>query len=89
MASIDLTSYSPTGRMAAMVDELIACYVDWREDAADSRAAYACWCESAPPDRRLRFASYLAALDQEESAAAKYAEVTIEVARRLEISATV
>jgi hypothetical protein len=83
MAPLKLTSPVGRGGIAGMVDEILACYLDWRQGAADSRAAYLRWCESPSWERGLRFASYLAALDQEESAAANYAGLTSEAARRL------
>jgi hypothetical protein len=83
MAPVKLTSRGATRAIARLADEMLACYLDWREGAAGSRAAYLRWCESPVSERELRFASYLAALDQEESAAANYADATTEVARRL------
>jgi hypothetical protein len=62
------------GRVAHTVDHVLACYINWREDAATVRDAYARW-SAAPPDADETglFSAYLAALDREQSAAASYA----------------
>jgi hypothetical protein len=53
-------------------DELIALYCDWREECVLVEAAYERF-EAAPgADRTLAFAAYVAALEREESAAARY-----------------
>ena len=56
------------------VDHVLACYIKWREDAATVRDAYGRW-SAAPPDadETELFSAYLAALDQEQSAAGSYA----------------
>jgi hypothetical protein len=73
MALVDLTSRRASQRITEMVDEMLAAYVDWRETAAKSKVAYGRWSQSPAPDRELRFATFVAALDQEQSAAANYA----------------
>jgi hypothetical protein len=84
MALVDLTSRRASQRITEMVDEMLAAYVDWRETAAKSKVAYGRWSQSPAPDRELRFATFVAALDQEQSAAANYAGIVGGVARVLE-----
>ena len=56
-----------------VVDELLECYVAWREECEAVRIAYRLWVDSGPGDGRLAYAAYLGALDQEEHAARAYA----------------
>ena len=44
-------------------------YIDWLEECATVRAAYARWSSAAKADVLLAFAAYRAALDREEHAA--------------------
>jgi hypothetical protein len=53
-------------------DELIALYCDWREECVIVEAAYERFIAAPGPDRTLAFAAYMAALEREESAAARY-----------------
>jgi hypothetical protein len=48
-----------------------------------TRGACARWCDGPPAEGEPRFAGYVAALDQEESAAARYASLIGEITRRL------
>jgi len=82
--SVDRASRRTTPRINEMVDEMLAAYVDWRETAAVARVAYGRWSQSPVAERELRFATFLAALDQEQSAAASYAGIVGGVARVLE-----
>jgi hypothetical protein len=59
----------------ALIDAAVDSYVDWREESAAVRRAYRRWAGAAPGDRSGAFAAYLAALDQEERAGARYAQV--------------
>jgi hypothetical protein len=81
---VDLASRRTNPRISEMVDEMLAAYVDWRETAAKSKLAYGRWSQSPALDRELRFATFVAALDQEQSAAANYAGIVGGVARVLE-----
>jgi hypothetical protein len=68
---------------AGLVDEMIAGYIDWREGAAAARDAYTRWCNAPAGETDWRFSAYTAALDQEESAADRYALVLEHVQRSL------
>lgn len=84
MALVDLASRRASRRITGMVDEMLAAYVDWRETAAKSQVAYRRWSQRPAVERELRFATFVAALDQEQSAAASYAGIVGDVARVLE-----
>lgn len=60
--------------VAALVDEMLAMYVEWRERAATVADAYARWCAAPPEEGTVRFAAYLATLDQEQATARDYAD---------------
>lgn len=61
------------------VDQLVAAYVDWREESAAAHEAYS-RCNATRGHRvRHAFAVYFAALDREERAAAEYAACVEEV----------
>ncbi len=53
-------------------DQLIALYCDWREECVVVEAAYERFKAAPGADRTLAFAAYAAALEREESAAARY-----------------
>ena len=59
---------APWGR--EIVDEMIDDYVTWREACAAVAGSYENWRCSDPPDEKLAFGVYVAALDREERAAA-------------------
>jgi hypothetical protein len=63
-----------SGRSAKdrLLDQAIERYVDWREASAAVRATYAEWCGAPIALRAPWFQAYLAALDEEESAAMRY-----------------
>jgi hypothetical protein len=60
------------GRWA--IDELLQCYVSWREECHGVRLAYRRWIDSERAEGRLAYAGYVAALDREERAAHAYAD---------------
>src|SRR5205807_8595546 len=62
------------GREAALLDELLAGYVNWRESAQAVAEACARWSVAPAPERAVRFA-YTPTLDQEQKTAAAYAGV--------------
>ena len=61
-------------RVSHTVDHVLASYIKWHEDAATVRDAYRRW-SAAPPDTDETglLSAYLAALDQEQSSAGRYA----------------
>jgi hypothetical protein len=59
-------------RRSALADEFNESYMHWREACEDLRAAYDRWAECPLQQRGLRFATYRAALEREESAAGIY-----------------
>jgi hypothetical protein len=65
--------------MSRLVDEMLVGYVEWREDAEAVRAAYEKWSGAPAREQAWRFSVYLAALEQEESAAKTYAAVVTEL----------
>ena len=70
--SIKFTSDSVLGRWA--IDELLECYLAWREACCAVRLAYQRWLDSTRAEGGLAYASYVAALDREEQAARSYAD---------------
>jgi hypothetical protein len=67
-------SDSAVGRWT--VDELLECYLSWREECHAVRLAYQRWVDSAQAESRLGYVGYVAALDREEQAARIYADHT-------------
>ena len=59
----------------ALIDAAVDSYVDWREESAAVRRAYRRWAGAARRDRPGAFAAYMAALDREERAGVRYAQV--------------
>jgi len=68
--------------VAVLVDDMVACYANWREAAAGVRDTHRRWRE-ANNEHRDGFAAYMAALDQEQSAAARYAQIVTDLERWL------
>jgi hypothetical protein len=66
-----------------LIDEMLACYAEWREEVATVDETYRRWCVAPNAERDLYFGVYLAALDQEESAAMLYAVVAQQVSELL------
>ncbi|MGB9185236.1 MAG: hypothetical protein WCB67_14335 [Solirubrobacteraceae bacterium] len=62
-----------------LVDEMLAYYIDWRQDAAEVADAYSRWCFAPGGEEASRFSAYMAALDREQASAASYAVVVREV----------
>jgi hypothetical protein len=69
--------------MSRLVDEMLDRYVDWREDAIAVTECYRRWSGAPRGEKAWRFCVYLAALEQEESAAKSYAAVVGELDRSL------
>lgn len=59
------------------LDDVIDAYADWREQSRSVWDAYQRWLYADAHDEGLRFAAYLAQLDQEQRASDVYA-ATIE-----------
>jgi NAD-dependent SIR2 family protein deacetylase len=55
------------------LDDVMDAYVDWREQSRSVWDAYQRWLYADAQDERLRFAAYLAELDQEQRASDVYA----------------
>ena len=73
-----------TGATAAeLVDERLAQYINWLEDADAVSEAYSQWSAASPADRPWRYSVYLAALDLERSSADSYAAAVTGVERSL------
>jgi hypothetical protein len=64
-----------------LVDEMLAYYIEWRHQEAEVAGAYDQWSSAPADERALWFSAYIAALDQEQAAAARYAIVAGEVER--------
>ncbi len=67
----------------ALVDHVLATYVEWRQTTDAVADTYGRWCVAPAVEEAARFAAYLAALDQEQTAAGVYAESISELERRL------
>jgi type II secretory pathway component PulK len=59
----------------ALIDAAVDSYVDWREESAAVRRAYRRWAGADRGERPGAFPAYVAALDQEERAGRRYAQV--------------
>lgn len=83
--SQDESDSNTSSRIDALVDEMLAHYIDWRHDTAMVADAYRHWSNStAGQEGALRFSAYMAALALEESSATAYAVITAEVERALQ-----
>jgi hypothetical protein len=66
-----------------LVDQALATYIDWRGTEQAVTHAYQRWSAGALTDKATRFAAYMAALDQEQTAAGEYARSISELERWL------
>ncbi len=66
-----------------LVDEMVDCYVEWRECAAAVATAYRRWSDAPPGERHRWYSGYTASLDQEQSAATSYERAASDVQQRL------
>jgi hypothetical protein len=69
-------------RLAAssqLIDDIMECYVTWREQSAAVDAAYESWKRAPSSLEALAFDAYVSALDREEQAASQYRRVVEEV----------
>lgn len=62
---------------------MLAYYIDWRNAAAAVADAYRVWRRAPAAQAAVHFAAYVAALDKEEAAAARYAMVVTNSGRAL------
>jgi hypothetical protein len=67
---LDTNSGTTLGRV--LTDGLFQRYTSWRNQSNAVQRAYEAWVSSDGANRDLTYAGYLAALDQEELAAAAY-----------------
>jgi hypothetical protein len=63
------------------IDELLECYISWREECEAVRLAYRRYDDSEGVERRLAYAAYVAALDREEHTACAYGDHVERVSR--------
>ena len=54
------------------LDELMDCYLRWRDASRSAAESYRHWTRASRSDRSSAFSRYAAALDREEKAAACY-----------------
>jgi hypothetical protein len=64
-----------SARQRALVDASIAAYSEWRPNCTEVQHAYRRWVGASGVERSCAFHSYSAALDREELAAMRYAQV--------------
>ena len=76
----DLPLAEPVGEL---VDGMLACYVDWREDCARLADVHRQWREAPAADNDEWYSTYRAALDREEAAATAYELAVWHVERSL------
>jgi acyl-CoA reductase-like NAD-dependent aldehyde dehydrogenase len=69
---------------SALVEEMMDRYIEWRDGAAAAADAYRRWADAPAARRADWFLAYIAALDQEESAAIGFALAVAEVERRMQ-----
>ena len=65
----------------ALIDRVLFTYIDWHETIDVVADTYTRWCAAPAVDEAARFATYMAALDQEQTAAATYAASIEELKR--------
>ncbi len=68
---------------AGLADEMLAYYIDWRNDATAVADAYRIWQRGPAAQEAAHFAAYMVALDNEEAAATRYAMVVRNLDRAL------
>jgi high-affinity K+ transport system ATPase subunit B len=71
------------GWAAALAHEMLAYYMDGRNDAAALADAYRVWQRVPTAQEAAHFAAYMVALDNEEAAATSYAMVVKNLDRAL------
>jgi hypothetical protein len=74
---------TPGWPVVRLVDDVLAAYVDWREDAQAASDTYCRWARGPADEEPGRFSAYTAALDQEEASAVAYERSITELERWL------
>ena len=74
MATERIPSNALAGRDVQLVDDTLIAYADWRRTADRCAEAYSRWAAAPATGEVRRFSAYVAALDQEASAANSYAQ---------------
>jgi hypothetical protein len=74
---------SPSGQahVIHLVDGVIGHYVSWRKECAAVASSYDNWNRAESGDEALAFSAYVAALEREELAAARYRRLIAEIER--------
>jgi hypothetical protein len=62
-----------------LVDEMVACYAEWRGCARAVANAHWRWSESPPSEEDRLYSAYIASLEQEQAAAATYERAVVDV----------
>lgn len=70
-------------RIPALLDRALATYVDWHRTTAAVADTYARWSAAPAVEHAVRYAAYMAALDQEQAAAAVHGDSISELRRWL------
>ena len=78
-----VTFHTATGVDEYVLDDVIDTYIDWREQSRNVWLAYGRWSQAPPEDATLRFAAYLAELDQEHRACYLYERAIVRTTARL------
>jgi hypothetical protein len=68
---------------AGLADEMLAYYMNWRNAAAAVADTYRVWLRAPAAEKASHFAAYMAALDNEEATATRYAMVVKKLDRAL------
>jgi hypothetical protein len=62
-----------------LVSKAMEAYVEWREQCSAVRVAYSHWAAARSGDATRWYVAYSDALDQEERASARYAELILRI----------
>jgi hypothetical protein len=71
-----------------LVDDMVDCYLGWRECASAVGAAYQRWCHAPREEGSLRYSAYVATLGHEDTAAILYELAVADVEQWLERTRT-
>ena len=80
---VDLAAWPIPG----LIDRVLGTHIEWHETTDAVAESYRRWCAAPAVEETARFAAYLAALDQEQTAAGVYANSLSELERWLPDSA--
>lgn len=70
-----LKSIKRSTQQRELVDGAVSAYREWRRECGAVRSAYRRWTGASSLEKRRAFSAYNAALDREEQAAARYAQM--------------